>query len=536
MFDPRIGRWLSEDPIGFRAGDPNLYRYAGNAFPNRTDPSGLLECDDRENAPGNARLRNVHEQLAAHVNSVIRTARADARNAGENATAFVGRVYRALGQDVPGTGVYSTLVGSVAQVTEIEFWLATNLTVGANQINWLKFSESRYRDNEITRWNAFNLLNGVLWFFDEETAEHGLAPTIRINDTLMGTDKWGHFFQQGYYVWYWTRTAIRVTEPVEGRSRWFSLTDDAMRQRFCDWMEGDYQSRPRVVRGQASGAWGGMTIYELDEIDAFPRMLQTPPSLVSFGGGNGCLGERASGVISHADKKANMAGYRFYEALYQDYASGRHSFTFSVGNYNTREFNEAVVTPNTFSRGVIVNDTANPAATVRRTPPRMVRQDRPTPGLGERLGDAMSQAVQRGTPPVCFVAGTLVHTRRGLVRIEEIALDDQVKSWNERTGRFEVQPIVRLISAEKYELIVVEGASWSLRCSPEHPFLLSDHRWRLATELVEGDLIMTLKGSPSRIRSVNKVRVSEGVRVYNFRVQSTHTYCVTEAALVVHNK
>ncbi len=29
-YDPSTGRWLSEDPIGFAAGDSDLYRYAGN--------------------------------------------------------------------------------------------------------------------------------------------------------------------------------------------------------------------------------------------------------------------------------------------------------------------------------------------------------------------------------------------------------------------------------------------------------------------------------------------------------------------------
>jgi len=41
MYDPYIGRWLQEDPIGFDAGDINLYRYVGNSPTNATDPSGL---------------------------------------------------------------------------------------------------------------------------------------------------------------------------------------------------------------------------------------------------------------------------------------------------------------------------------------------------------------------------------------------------------------------------------------------------------------------------------------------------------------
>lgn len=41
MYDPRVGRWLSPDPIEFEAGDMNLYRYVGNSPTNGTDPSGL---------------------------------------------------------------------------------------------------------------------------------------------------------------------------------------------------------------------------------------------------------------------------------------------------------------------------------------------------------------------------------------------------------------------------------------------------------------------------------------------------------------
>jgi hypothetical protein len=41
MYDPTIGRWTSQDPIGFEAGDANLYRYVGNGPTDGTDPSGL---------------------------------------------------------------------------------------------------------------------------------------------------------------------------------------------------------------------------------------------------------------------------------------------------------------------------------------------------------------------------------------------------------------------------------------------------------------------------------------------------------------
>ena len=41
IYDPASGRWLSQDPLGFDAGDSNLYRYVNNAPTDATDPSGM---------------------------------------------------------------------------------------------------------------------------------------------------------------------------------------------------------------------------------------------------------------------------------------------------------------------------------------------------------------------------------------------------------------------------------------------------------------------------------------------------------------
>jgi len=39
-YDPSVGRWLSEDPIGFRGGDVNVYRYVRNTPQVAIDPTG----------------------------------------------------------------------------------------------------------------------------------------------------------------------------------------------------------------------------------------------------------------------------------------------------------------------------------------------------------------------------------------------------------------------------------------------------------------------------------------------------------------
>ena len=41
-YDAGVGRWISQDPIGFEGGDANIYRYVGNGPTHATDPTGLV--------------------------------------------------------------------------------------------------------------------------------------------------------------------------------------------------------------------------------------------------------------------------------------------------------------------------------------------------------------------------------------------------------------------------------------------------------------------------------------------------------------
>ena len=40
-YDPGSGAFITRDPMGYAAGDPNLYRYCGNNPTSATDPTGL---------------------------------------------------------------------------------------------------------------------------------------------------------------------------------------------------------------------------------------------------------------------------------------------------------------------------------------------------------------------------------------------------------------------------------------------------------------------------------------------------------------
>jgi RHS repeat-associated protein len=53
-YSPTLGRWMQVDPLGFGAGDSNLYRYVGNSPTNATDPSGLADKPGKPSLPPKA--------------------------------------------------------------------------------------------------------------------------------------------------------------------------------------------------------------------------------------------------------------------------------------------------------------------------------------------------------------------------------------------------------------------------------------------------------------------------------------------------
>jgi RHS repeat-associated protein len=65
-YDPAVARFISQDPIGFEAGDANLYRYVGNGPTNGIDPSGL---DDARGLAGS--VADMRERLD-RLNDLVR--------------------------------------------------------------------------------------------------------------------------------------------------------------------------------------------------------------------------------------------------------------------------------------------------------------------------------------------------------------------------------------------------------------------------------------------------------------------------------
>jgi len=65
--DAKVGRWINHDPIGFAAGDQNLYRYVGNSATNYIDPLGFdIVLGIHSNQPPDGKFAGGHAWLSVH--------------------------------------------------------------------------------------------------------------------------------------------------------------------------------------------------------------------------------------------------------------------------------------------------------------------------------------------------------------------------------------------------------------------------------------------------------------------------------------
>jgi RHS repeat-associated protein len=68
-YDAANGRFISEDPIGFSAGDSNLTRYVGNNAVNWVDPSGLTPIPVSTLSPSKGRVESYPSRISEPVNN-----------------------------------------------------------------------------------------------------------------------------------------------------------------------------------------------------------------------------------------------------------------------------------------------------------------------------------------------------------------------------------------------------------------------------------------------------------------------------------
>jgi RHS repeat-associated protein len=132
----------------------------------------------------------------------------------------------------------------------------------------------------------------------------------------------------------------------------------------------------------------------------------------------------------------------------------------------------------------------------------------------------------------CFVAGTKVLTDKGYKNIEEIKEGDKVWSYNEKTGKKELKPVVHIFVKETEELVKIYIEGTVIEATPDHPFFIQG-TWKAAKHLARSDTLLLFDGRKVVVDSV--VRISKTTKVYNFEVADNHNYYVSELQVLVHN-
>jgi hypothetical protein len=138
----------------------------------------------------------------------------------------------------------------------------------------------------------------------------------------------------------------------------------------------------------------------------------------------------------------------------------------------------------------------------------------------------------------CFVAGTLVHTERGLLPIEHVRVGEMVLAQPEGSGERAFRRVTDTVSSDdKVVLEVVfetaDGTQETALTTPGHPFWVQVLGWRALAALEPGHKLQLRNGGEATVLSVRDVGAPQ--RVFTLTLDGFHTYYVGRSGVWVHN-
>jgi Pretoxin HINT domain/Domain of unknown function (DUF4280) len=152
----------------------------------------------------------------------------------------------------------------------------------------------------------------------------------------------------------------------------------------------------------------------------------------------------------------------------------------------------------------------------------------------------------------CFPSGTPVATKDGLKNIEEIQVGDEVWAYDETNGNVGLKPVTNTFNRTTDLLVKIELDGEIITATPEHPFYANGD-WKAAGLLETGDDVLLFSGKLAIVKEVKYVGThapieiadtifeepeiidENNTKVFNFEVESWHTYFVGWLGVLVHN-
>ena len=145
----------------------------------------------------------------------------------------------------------------------------------------------------------------------------------------------------------------------------------------------------------------------------------------------------------------------------------------------------------------------------------------------------------------CFTGETLVSTTEGNKRIDEIKVGDYVYAYDTEKEE-NVLAKVTYVSITETDILVhvYTSEGEEIKTTMFHPFYVKNVKngaeeeygaWKAASNLVNGDELLTEDGRIVYVKEVRIERLAESIKVYNLEVEGLHTYYVG-SGILVHNR
>ncbi len=158
---------------------------------------------------------------------------------------------------------------------------------------------------------------------------------------------------------------------------------------------------------------------------------------------------------------------------------------------------------------------------------------------------------------ICFLKGTLVKTENGEKPIEDMQAGDQVWSYDTESGKWQLETVSETFEHNySGDIITIDVAGSEIVATGNHPFWvvagddLADRAWPEDIYIYEKAMTETGRWVEARdLRVGDELLLTSGracitglaiedldTTVYNIGVGEQHTYAVSEAGVLVHNK
>ena len=134
----------------------------------------------------------------------------------------------------------------------------------------------------------------------------------------------------------------------------------------------------------------------------------------------------------------------------------------------------------------------------------------------------------------CFTGDTLVSTKEGLKRIDQINEGDLILAKDIQTGEINYKPVITVYRKTTNKLVILNVEGEEIKTTPTHLFFANGW-WKAAENLELGDSIITSDGSLKIVTSVKVENLESPKRIYNLNIDEYHTYFVSSLSLLVHN-